>query len=91
MYCPDQWTKYKEYFEESISKSHYDLYILMNPDCEPIQDGTRRYLDSRLEHYDQLKSHLIKFGKNWVEVGGSWENRYTESKKAISDLDLMVM
>lgn len=60
MFCDD----YKEeeiWFLNTINnKSKYDLYILLKPDCEAIQDGTREFLDSREYHYQDIKKKLNK-------------------------------
>lgn len=47
--------------------SHYDLRILLNPaGVEPVNDGTRNFLDNRLEHYNRIKSELEKLGLPYV-------------------------
>jgi HTH-type transcriptional repressor of NAD biosynthesis genes len=85
MYYPDEYKKVEEYFKEALnSKPKYDLYILLSPDCEAVQDGTRNFLDERWEHYEVIKSELINRGCNFVEIGGDWKNRFDSSVKKIN-------
>lgn len=86
MYCPKEYTKYEDFFTEKIDSFDYDLYILLRPDCESIQDGTRRFLDNRIDHYNDIKLNLDRFCKIYFEIGGDWNNRYESSKKLIKEL-----
>lgn len=86
MYCPKNHYKYENYFIDKINRSNYDIYILLKPNCDPVQDGTRKFLDDRLSHYNEIKYNLDRFNKNYIEIGGSWEDRYTLSKNAINNL-----
>jgi len=67
------------------SKPKYDLYILLKPDCDAIQDGTRNFLDQRWSHYEKLKHEMKSRGYDFVEVEGSWANRHMEARKAIKN------
>lgn len=77
MFCPDEYNQIEEWFLDKInSKTKYDLYLLLKPDCKSKQDGTRKFLDSREEHYEEIKRELIKYNLDFIEVGGSeWEDR----------------
>jgi HTH-type transcriptional repressor of NAD biosynthesis genes len=87
MYCPDEYKKVEPYFLDVLkTKPKYDLYILLKPDCVGIQDGTRNFLEERLEHYEVIKSELINRGCNFVEVDGDWDERYKESLRLINEL-----
>jgi len=84
MFFPDEYKKVEEYFLDSISsKPQYDLYILLTPDCDFVQDGLRSFQDNRWEHYDCIKYELLKYKCNFIEIGGDWDNRYNESVKLI--------
>lgn len=84
MYFPNEYEKIKEYFEDILlNKKKYDLYILLKPDCNFIQDGTRNFENNRWEHYNELKREMVNRNFNFVEIGGSWENRFIQSKKII--------
>ena len=86
MYYPDEYDKVEGYFEQILEKKpKYDLYILLKPDCEGVQDGTRQFLDERWEHYEVIRNELVLRGCNFVEIGGDWNNRFEESKKVIND------
>lgn len=87
MYHPNECDKVEDYFIDILyKKPKYDLYILLKPDCEAVQDGTRQFLDERWSHYEVIKSELVDRGCNFVEIGGDWNNRFKESKKLIDDL-----
>jgi HTH-type transcriptional repressor of NAD biosynthesis genes len=85
MYFPDDCKEAVIYLEDMIdNKKKYDLYILLKPDCEPIQDGTRNFLESRWEHYNVIKSYLDNLSCNYIEVSGvDWDNRFEISKISI--------
>ena len=87
MYCPDEYKKVEPYFLNVLkTKPKYDLYILLKPDCEGVQDGTRNFLEERMDHYEVIKSELINRGCNFVEVDGDWDERYKESLRLINEL-----
>jgi HTH-type transcriptional regulator, transcriptional repressor of NAD biosynthesis genes len=87
MYCPDEYQKAEPYFLNALkTKPKYDLYILLKPDCEGVQDGTRNFLEERWDHYEVIKSHLISYGCNFVEVGGDWRERENEVIRLINEL-----
>lgn len=78
MYCPDDSHKVEDWFiNEMNRKNKYDLYLLLNPECRAVQDGTRNFLKERWEHYEVIKKELIKQGCNFVEIGGEeWDKRF---------------
>ena len=80
MYCPDEYKQTEEYFLNVLkTKPKYDLYLLLKPDCKSKQDGTRNFLKERDEHYDVIKSELIKYGCNFFEISGTkWESRLND-------------
>lgn len=87
MFYPNDYHKVEEYFKDVLEKKpKYDLYILLKPDCDAVQDGTRQFLDERWQHYEVIKKELIERGCNFVEIGGDWDNRLEESKKLINNL-----
>ena len=87
MYCPNEYKKVEPYFLDVLkTKPKYDLYILLKPDCEGVQDGTRNFLEERMDHYEVIKSELINRGCNFVEIDGDWNERYKESLRLINEL-----
>ena len=86
MYYPEEYYKTDQYFKNVLStKRKYDLYILLKPDCDAIQDGTRNFLDERWNHYNVLKEEMINRGYEFIEIGGTWNERTEDAKFIISD------
>jgi len=84
-YYPNTWIENKDFFEKKISNKNYDLYILLKPDCEGVQDGTRCFLHHRDAHYQIIKDLLIQKNCNFVEIGGDWDNRFNLSINKINE------
>lgn len=81
LYYPEEYFKVFDYFNDKLNKGRkYDLYILLKPDCDPVQDGTRNFIDERQYHYEMIREDLVKRNCNFVEIGGSFDNRFKESK-----------
>jgi NadR type nicotinamide-nucleotide adenylyltransferase len=83
IYCPENYKKLEDYFISKIDNSNYDLYILLSPDCDSIQDGTRTCLDIRNNHFNSIELELKNRNRNYIIVGGTWENRFLESLRYI--------
>lgn len=80
----EEYSEQEKWFKDKIENSKkYDLYILLKPDCEAVQDGTRQFLDHRDDHYIEIKEKLKQYNCNFVEIGGEWKNRFDESVKII--------
>lgn len=87
MYCPSEYLQTEKYFLSQLEeKKKYDLYLLLKPDCEPVQDGTRNFLKEREDHYNVIKNWLIKLDCNFIEIGGNWKERTQTSIEIIKDL-----
>ena len=87
MYYPDEYKSIEPWFLNKLNtKSKYDLYILLKPDCDAVQDGTRQFLEERESHYNEIKNQLIERRLNFVEIGGTWEERYQQSIDKIDKL-----
>jgi HTH-type transcriptional repressor of NAD biosynthesis genes len=76
IYYPQE---YKSIENNFINTPTYDVYILLSPDCEPVQDGTRNYLDIRDSHFGDIKNELENRKIKYKIIGGSWENRLSKS------------
>jgi len=87
MYCPnEEHQKETNWFLTKLSeKKKYDLYILLKPDCDPIQDGTRSFLEERQDHYEVIKNELVNRGCHFVEVGGTWRERFDNCVEIIKN------
>lgn len=87
MYCPNEYLETEEYFLNILKeKKKYDLYLLLKPDCQSIQDGTRNFLKEREDHYNVIKNWLKKLDCNYIEIGGDWKERTETSIEIIKDL-----
>jgi HTH-type transcriptional repressor of NAD biosynthesis genes len=87
MFYPDEYFKIKYWFNYMLASfPKYDLYILLKTDCDAVQDGTRQFLEERESHYNEIKNQLIERRLNFVEIGGSWEERYQQSIDKIDNL-----
>lgn len=75
MFCDNYVTEEKWFLDTIENKKEYDLYILLKPDCEVVQDGTRVFLDERNEHYQNIKAELDSRNYKYIEVGGYWDDR----------------
>lgn len=85
MYFPDFYLLLEEWFLMAIrNKPKYDVYILLKPDCEAIQDGTRNFLEERWKHYNSISSELTSRNFNVFEVGGNWDERYDKCIEIIN-------
>lgn len=86
MYYPENCSYVEGWFKNEISrKPKYDIYILLKPDCDFIQDGTRSFQNSRWEHYYSIRNELIRNECDYIEIGGDWDNRFSQSVKIIKD------
>ena len=84
MFFPDTYKEIESYFLDRIKNCNkYDLYILLKPDCCGVQDGTRQFLDERIEHYVVIKNKLVENNCDFVEIGGSWDDRINTSIEII--------
>jgi HTH-type transcriptional repressor of NAD biosynthesis genes len=85
MYCPnEEHQKETDWFLNKLSeKKKYDLYILLKPDCDAVQDGTRNFLEERQKHYEVIKNELVNRGCHFVEVGGDWKERFDNCVETI--------
>lgn len=86
-YCPDNWLEVDEYFSDKFkSYKNYDIYLLLKPDCDWVQDGTRLFENKRWEQYNIIKSILIEKSCKFVEIGGDWNNRFDQSVKILKEV-----
>lgn len=80
MFFPDTYDRIEEFFISRLRKyPKYDLYILLKPDCEFVQDGTRKFEKERQNHYKEIKRELDFRMMNYIEVDGNWDERLDKS------------
>lgn len=88
-YCPSDWNDVDEFFTDKFkSYRNYDIYLLLKPDCDWVQDGTRTFDYNRWEQYNTIKSLLMERNCNFVEIGGDWDERFSESIKLIDKFNV---
>jgi len=88
LYYPDTYQRISIFFEQKLRRDEkYDLYILLKPDVDFIQDGTRDSDIDRDKHYEMIKDEMVKRRDfNFVEIGGNWEERFEKSIDVISNI-----
>ena len=66
----------------------YDLILFLEPDVAFVQDGDRSEVihADREKYSSQIKSLLLRHGKNFVSIGGSYQERYEIAVKKVSQL-----
>lgn len=87
------WIYSKYYFQKTpeildilVSQKQYDLYLLLFPDIAWIDDGLRDSPNNRMEMHNLFKDYLINNHRNFIEIKGSYENRFQEAKNVINNL-----
>jgi HTH-type transcriptional repressor of NAD biosynthesis genes len=85
MFFPNDYQSIENILLNKIYKNNnYDLYLLLGADCDGVQDGTRQFLEERIDHYDVIKSELDKHDCNYIEINGNWEERIVKSIEIIN-------
>ena len=63
----------------------YDLTLLLAPDVAWIDDPQRVGIEFSAEFYAKLKSRLQEFGREFVEISGSYEARWQRATETVSN------
>lgn len=71
--------KCDEWIEQKAQERDYDLYILLQPDVPWIKDEVRYFPKERWDFYEKCKETLIQYDRNFVEIGGSWNERFDQA------------
>lgn len=88
LYCPGCDKMFHNEMENLIKKQEkYDLYILLDIDSEPINDGTRRFLNKRKLHFETIKNELINRGLNFTIISGSFKEK---EEKIITEIEKLM-
>lgn len=71
-----------------IVNHNYDLYLLCKPDIPWVSDELREYPDliTREKLFHHYKDILINQSVPWIEINGSFENRFQMAVKAVNQL-----
>jgi NadR type nicotinamide-nucleotide adenylyltransferase len=92
MYVMKVWCEYvfgqcHPFILDQIAKRKYDLYLLCNTDLPWVKDELREYPDeaNRIELYHIYKDLLINQDVPWVEINGSYEERFLTAINAVEE------
>lgn len=91
-YCQDQayFEEIKNIFKVYIAKQEWDLIIFLKPDIEYVDDGFRDMTAAspqvRLEFHEYFRQTLDEFNCQYLEIGGTYEQRFNQSKNCINKL-----
>jgi NadR type nicotinamide-nucleotide adenylyltransferase len=71
-----------------IVNHHYDLYLLCKPDIPWVSDELREYPDliTRNKLFHHYKDIMINQSVSWIEINGSFENRFQMAIQAVNQL-----
>lgn len=86
MYFKEHPIHIKNFFTNTINKTslNYCKYFLLSPDVPAVQDGTRRFLEERQQHFEVLKNELKERNLPFVVLNGNYEQRF---QKAIEEIE----
>lgn len=85
MFFPEKYTEIAKDMQKILEHKH-DIYLLLQPDCPAIQDGTREFLHRREEHYLRIKAELDARACRYMEIGGNWEERFRSAVEIVASL-----
>jgi NadR type nicotinamide-nucleotide adenylyltransferase len=71
--------------DQLISQRKADLYLMLGSDAPFVDDGTRVYKTrEEREKFDRVaRATLLLSRTNFIEIRGSWDERFAEAVKAI--------
>jgi len=74
--------------DKIIDNQNFDLYLLMDIDVPWVDDGTRDFpkWEDRKRHFKMIRNELERLGKNYVVIGGDYQERFEEAKMEIEKL-----
>ncbi|WAB25115.1 AAA domain protein [Lysinibacillus phage vB_LfM_LysYB1] len=78
--------KVDEFVERLAREEQYDLTLLCHPDVPWVQDGSRTFENNRYDVFEKFKTELTARGVKWVDVKGTWDERWEIAKAASAEL-----
>lgn len=80
--------KCHQWISGKIDSQKSDLYLLCKPDVPWVEDDLREYpeLEIREDLFNIYKELLIQQSTPWIEIGGSYEERFANAIKAVDSL-----
>lgn len=79
--------KYPPILDKIISKSNYDLYLLLDVDVPWVYDIVRYRPNKREEFFTECKKELVSMNQKFAVISGTWEDRLN---KAISEINKII-
>lgn len=73
---------------DQVVHRRYDLYLLCNTDLPWVKDELREYpdIENRLKLYHIYKDIMINQQTRWVDIRGSYAERFEKAKAAVDVL-----
>lgn len=86
VWCEYVFNKCHNWVLNRIAERKYDGYLLCNTDLPWVEDNLREYPDTEIRNklYHFYKESLINQPVPWVEISGSYEERFEKSIKFIN-------
>ena len=88
VWCEFVFGKCHRWILDQIVERKYDLYLLCNTDLPWVKDELREYpdLESRQKLYNIYKDIMINQPVPWVDISGSYEQRFEKARAAVDRL-----
>jgi len=88
VWCEFVFGKCHQWILDQIVERKYDLYLLCNTDLPWVKDELREYPDvvSRQKLYSIYKDIMINQSVPWVDISGSYEQRFEKARAAVDAL-----
>ena len=71
---------------EQAASQHYDLTLLLDIDVPWVDDDQRDLAHKRQEFFELCRSRLEEYGRKYVIISGSWEERFTKAIRAVDKI-----
>jgi Predicted ATPase/kinase involved in NAD metabolism len=86
VWCEYVFNKCHNWVLNRIAERKYDGYLLCNTDLPWVEDNLREYPDTEIRNklFHFYKESLINQPVPWVEISGSYEERFEKSIKFIN-------
>jgi NadR type nicotinamide-nucleotide adenylyltransferase len=68
---------------EEADRRTYDLYLLLDVDVPWVDDAQRFLADRRREFFERCKAELVRRGRPYVVVRGTWADRFRAAVAAV--------
>ena len=88
VWCEFVFGKCHSFILDQIVEREYDLYLLCNTDLPWVKDELREYpdLESRQKLYNIYKDIMINQPVPWVDISGSYGQRFEKARAAVDAL-----